>query len=92
MTAVIKGDASAKWLAAAALDRSLQRQKQPQLFGTRFTQQDGRWTMAPNDRDVVPDSVRALWCVIPQASQDAALKALQAGESGGAHTSVADCK
>lgn len=91
MTAVIKGDASAKWLAAAAVDRFLQRQKQPQLFGTQFTQEDGRWTMAPDDRAVLSDSVRALWCVVPKASQDDALKAMQQG-SGGANTSIPDCK
>ena len=91
-TAIIKGDASAKWLAAAALDRFLQRQKQPQLFGTQFLQQDGQWTMAPYDRDTVPDSVRALWCVVPQASQEEALKAMRDGKSAGANTSVSDCK
>ena len=92
VSAIIKGDAGAKWLAAATLDRYLQRQKQPQLFGTQFAQQDGQWTMAPYDRDTVPDSVRALWCVVPQASQDEALKAMRNGKAGGANTSTGDCK
>ncbi len=92
MTAVIKGDGSAKWLAAAAVDRFLQRQKQPQLFGTQFMQENGRWTMAPDDRAVLSDSVRALWCVVPKTSQDDALKAMQEGNSVGANTSISDCK
>jgi hypothetical protein len=91
VTAIINGDAGAKWLAAATLDRYLQRQKQPQLFGTQFTQQDGQWTMAPYDRATVPDSVRRLWCVVPQAEQDQGLKGLREG-TGGANTSIGDCK
>ena len=92
VTAVIKGDAAAKWLAAATLDRYLQRQKQPQLFGTQFTQQEGQWTMAPYDRGTVPDSVRAVWCVVPLAGQDEGLKAMRDGKSDGVSTSIGDCK
>src|SRR5215213_2993857 len=52
VTAVIQGNKSARWLAAATLDRYLHTEKQPQVFGTQF-QREGdnpRWTMAPYDR------------------------------------------
>jgi hypothetical protein len=48
--------------------------------------------MAPYDRDTVPDSVRAFWCVVPQASQDEGLKGMKNGNAGGANTSIGDCK
>ena len=94
VTAVIQGNKSARWLAAATLDRYLQTEKQPQVFGTQF-QREGdnpRWTMAPYDRAAVPDRVRTLWCVVSQSDQDRALEDLQAGRQGGANTSVAECQ
>ena len=94
VTAIIQGDSSAKWLAAATLDRYLQNDKQPQVFGTQFLQQGGnmQWTMEPYNRAAVPDDVRRLWCVVSQREQDQAFKDLQAGKSGGANTSVRECK
>jgi hypothetical protein len=41
VTAVAKGNAAAKWLAAATMDRYLQTLNQPQVFGTQFHQNDG---------------------------------------------------
>jgi len=92
VSAVIQGDPSAKWLAAATLDRYLQNQKSPQVFGTQFGKDsdDTKWTMDPYDRKALPDSVRALWCVISQSDQQEALKALQEGK-GGANTTVREC-
>jgi hypothetical protein len=94
VTAIIQGDSSAKWLAAATLDRYLQNDKQPQVFGTQFLRQGDnlQWTMEPYDRAAVPDNVRRLWCVVSQSEQEQALKELQAGKSGGANTSIQECK
>ena len=94
VTAVIQGDGSAKWLAAATLDRYLQNDKQPQVFGTQFLRQgdNPQWTMEPHNRAAVPDNVRRLWCVVSQPDQDQALKDLQAGKSGAADTSIRECK
>ena len=94
VTAVIQGDSSAKWLAAATLDRYLQNDKQAQVFGTQFLRQgdNPQWTMEPYNRAAVPDAVRRLWCVVSQPEQDQALKDLQAGKSGGFNTSVRECK
>jgi hypothetical protein len=94
VTAIIQGDGSAKWLAAATLDRYLQNKEQPQLFGTQFLQagDNPQWTMEPYNRATVPDTVRSSWCVVSQSVQDQALKDLKAGKAGGANTSVRECK
>ena len=93
MTAVSKGQATAKWLAAATLDRYLQSVKAPQLFGTQFTggPEASSWTMEPYDRKVLADSVRASWCVVPQAEQDRILRDLQHGKPSNVATNIADC-
>jgi hypothetical protein len=59
VTAIIQGDSSAKWLAAATLDRYLQNDKQPQVFGTQFLRHGDnmQWTMQPYNRAAVPDDV-----------------------------------
>ena len=94
VTAIIQGDGSAKWLAAATLDRYLQNARQPQVFGTQFLRQGDnlQWSMEPYDRAAVPDGVRRLWCVVSQPDQDQALKDLRAGKSGGPDTSIRECK
>jgi hypothetical protein len=38
--AVVKGDASSKWISAATLDRYLQAIEQPQVFGTQYSDRD----------------------------------------------------
>jgi hypothetical protein len=38
--AVVKGDASSKWIAAATLDRYLQAIGHPQVFGTQYLDRD----------------------------------------------------
>jgi hypothetical protein len=38
--AVVKGDASSKWISAATLDRYLQAIGQPQVFGTQYSDSD----------------------------------------------------
>jgi hypothetical protein len=83
MDAVVKGDDTAKWIAAATLDRYLQMTKQPQIFGTQYPldpnvphpPQDphhallsGR-TLEPYNSGLVPDSVRTDFCVPAIAQQ-----------------------
>ena len=94
VTAALKGQPSAKWLAAAALDRYLWDTQQPQVFGTQFKQVPGsenKWTMEPYDREALPDSVRADWCVKPLSEQAAVLAALGKGQGAGS-TGTAECK
>jgi hypothetical protein len=94
VTAALKGQPSAKWLAAAALDRYLWDTQQPQIFGTQFKQVPGsenKWTMEPYDREALPDSVRAEWCVKPLSEQAAVLAALGKGQGAGS-TGTAECK
>jgi len=93
VTAALKGQPTAKWLAAAALDRSLWEAHQPQIFGTQFKQLssgEGGWTMDPYDRAALPDSVRAEWCVVPLHEQAEVLTAFNSGRSGS--TNARECK
>jgi len=91
VTAVSKGDRSAKWLSAATMDRYLQSLHQPQVFGTQFLKKDGEWTLEPYERNAVSDAVRATWCVVPLADQESALKELREGKPL-RRTSLTDCK
>jgi len=94
VTAMIQGDDSAKWLAAATFDRYRQNQKERQVFGTQFMlgAGDSKWSMEPYDQGAVPDSVRTLWCVVSLSEQKEALESLQSGKAGGANTSIRECK
>jgi hypothetical protein len=56
----------ARWLAAAAKDRSLVRQGKPQLYGTQMQRQDGRWGIFDIDPSVT-DAERSKWLVPPLA-------------------------
>jgi len=83
VTAALKGQPTAKWLAAAALDRYLWNTNQPQIFGTQFKQTGdtgATWTMDPYDSDALSDSIRAEWCVVSLSDERAALAALRAGQ------------
>lgn len=93
VTAVGKGNGGARWLAAATLDRYLQSVKQPQIFGTQFFQgeKDQPWTMEPYARSTLTDGERALWCVVPLASQERILKDMQNGKPT-ASTGLENCK
>ena len=77
MEAVIRGNESAKWIAAATLDRYLQSIKQPQIFGTQYPLDPklphsveggnapflaGR-TLEPYNEQFLLDSVRLDFCV-----------------------------
>ena len=77
--ALRKGSDQGAWIAAATLDRYLQKIGQPQVFGTQFLWGPGKpYTQDPYDRTLIPDSLRALLGVPNQAAQDLQLKAYQA--------------
>jgi len=93
VTAVIQGDDTAKWLAAATFDRYRQNQKERQVFGTQFMLgADSKWSMDPYDQGAVPDRVRTLWCVVSLSQQRETLENLRSGKSGDANTSIRECK
>ena len=85
MEAVVKGDASARWIEAATLDRYLQLIKQRQVFGTQYETDPnlphtvanaqsapfltGR-TLKPYDKQFLPDFVRLDFCVPTLAQQE----------------------
>jgi hypothetical protein len=79
MVAVAKGDSTAIWIAAATLDRYLQKIGQKQVFGTQFrSDAQQHWTQEPYDRDLVSDALRQQLAVPPQALQSERLKGYQA--------------
>lgn len=81
MEAMARGTSSAKWIAAATLDRYLQFTKQPQVFGTQYIMDpthpvhvagapfpSGR-TLEPYNDSFLSDSVRTDFCVPTLAQQ-----------------------
>jgi hypothetical protein len=78
MVAVSKGDATAIWIAAATLDRYLEKIGQKQIFGTQYSLKDGKqWTQEPYDRELVSDALRRQLAVPTQAQQAVQLKMYQ---------------
>jgi len=66
MKAVELGDDSARWLAAAALDRSLLMDGKPQKYGTQFSlNSSDEWELAQPIDPAVTDEERAEWHVPP---------------------------
>lgn len=61
---------AAKWLAAAAEDRALMYQQQPQKYGTQFQKQQGVWVVWQVDPSIT-DEQRAAWNVPPLAEAHA---------------------
>lgn len=84
VTALGKGGLSARWLAAASLDRYLHRLGQPQVFGTQFTNKDVRskegWTMDPYNRQLLAPSLLEANCVPDREHQGVMLTAVRRGE------------
>lgn len=79
VTAVSKGLHAAIWLSAATLDRYLQSIGQAQIFGTQF----GGSLTSPRDeydRLMLSDSIRAMWCVVPEATEAKILADERAGK------------
>jgi hypothetical protein len=81
MVAVSKGDSTAIWIAAATLDRYLQKIDQKQVFGTQFlSDPKSRWTQDPYDRQLISDALRKQLGVPPQDIQNRQLQAYQSQE------------
>lgn len=71
VVAVARGKSDATWIAAATLDRYLQRIGQPQIYGTQFRHPQGQpWTQEPYRRGLLPDAVRQASGVPPLAEQE----------------------
>jgi hypothetical protein len=83
MVAMAKGKSNARWIAAATLDRYLQKIKQPQIFGTQYSKgpnASDKWSQDPYDRELVPDAFRNVVCVPDLASQQETVKSLNEGK------------
>ena len=79
MVAVSKGDTTAIRIAAATLDRHLEKVGQKQIFGTQFSSDPkSTWTQEPYDRELVSDALRRQLGGPPQSVQAERLKAYQA--------------
>lgn len=88
MVAIAKGKSKARWIAAATLDRYLQKIKQPQIFGTQYSQGPNatdKWTQAPYNSELVPDALRNDVCVPDLASQQKNVESLNAGKDLSPH-------
>jgi len=71
VVATARGKQEATWIAAATLDRYLQRIGQPQIYGTQFLHPQGqKWTQEPYRRDLLSDAVREASGVLPLAAQE----------------------
>ena len=71
VVATARGKREATWIAAATLDRYLQRIGQPQIYGTQFLHPPGqKWTQEPYQRDLLSDAVRQASGVPPLAAQE----------------------
>ncbi len=83
MVAMARGEIGAKWIAAATLDRYLQRKDTPQVFGTQYGwkgEGPHKWNQAPYDREFLSDALRSEFCVSSYADQQLNVKALNEGK------------
>jgi hypothetical protein len=79
--AVQKGDAKSLWISAASLDRYLNAAGQPQVFGTQYQSRgDSPVTQEPYSRDLIPDQLRAVFCVPSLEQQQKNLEEFRAGK------------
>lgn len=108
MDAVVKGYDTAKWIAAATLDRYLQIIHQPQIFGTQYPLDPnkphppedntpaGRFkgrTQQPYNDMFLPDSLRTDFCVASKEQQKQVLAFMDTGKRApGALMIAAGCK
>ena len=77
--AAARGRADAAWIAAASLDRYLQRIGQPQIYGTQFRTPPGQpTTQEPYNRTLVSDALRQALGVPAQAQQEERRAAIEA--------------
>lgn len=92
MEAMARGKASARWIAAATLDRYLQFIKQPQIFGTQYIMDPTRpvrvagapfpygRTLEPYNDSFLSDSMRTDFCVPALAQQKQNIAMFNAGK------------
>jgi hypothetical protein len=78
MVAMARGKPSAKWIAAATLDRYLNAIGQKQVLGTQFKMVDGKpvTDVKATDESIVPDSVREALGVPPLGQQQEQMEQL----------------
>jgi hypothetical protein len=78
MVAVSKGAPTAIWIAAATLDRYLDKIGQKQILGTQYSDDSQHhWTQEPYDRGLISDALRRQLAVPSQGLQAEQLKAYQ---------------
>jgi hypothetical protein len=83
IVAIAKGSAKSRWIAAATLDRYLQKNQQPQIYGTQYfigPNQGDKFTQEPYNHPLVPDSLREAMCVPDQAAQQQVLDLVKQGK------------
>lgn len=86
VAAVAKGKAEAAWIAAATLDRYLQKIGQQQIYGTQFsTSKVTGATMEPYNAALIPDALRAALGVPNRQEQDDRLRKMKAQAAGAAN-------
>ncbi len=79
VAATARGHPEGPWMAAASLDRYLQKTGQPQIYGTQFLTPDRQnTTQEPYNRRLVPDSLRTALGVSTQAEQESRRQEIQA--------------
>jgi len=85
MVAVKKGNADAIWIAAATLDRYLNKIGQPQVLGTQFHFDNNQpWTMEPYNRELLSDALRRELKVPPLAEQTKQLEEIRKSQAAAA--------
>lgn len=82
IAALGEGSTESPWLAAATLDRYLQKIGQPQIYGTQTMMRRGEPpTREPFDHALIPDSIRRVLGVSTGAAEEARQAAQVAAES-----------
>jgi hypothetical protein len=72
VAALGEGSTESPWLAAATLDRYLQKIGQPQIYGTQTMVKQGEQpTREPFDHALIPDSIRRVLGVSTRAAEEA---------------------
>lgn len=81
MVAVQKGHSDSRWIEASTLDRYLRAIKQPQVFGTQYSNEDDQpYTQEPYNRDLLSDWLRTQFCVPSLETQKDNTKYYDKGE------------
>jgi hypothetical protein len=81
--AITRGSSKSRWIAAATLDRYLQRIQQPQIYGTQYSiagTPGAKFTQDPYNRNLIPDALRDELCVPDQSKQQQVVELLNRGK------------